>query len=553
MQQKYLSEIIGSDYRGWKQKKIFLEAPTGMGKTTFILQEILPYVNARGGKLLILCNRKLLREQYWYALIRQFKRYSEFVQAVEVKTYQQLAEEVKSGVNVRTMFAEYELICCDETHYFYADSDFNGFGTYVLLQTIVLASIAKTTIFMTATMDEVKPLIKKTISNCMRKLRYDGDDMRLYDGCEETVTVDLGYLVDYSRFKCFSTPDIKSLCSIAAKADKKTIIFIDDKRKALEMKETIEKCGVRAMDVMLLNSKNLEESENGNLVRNLAMNHKVLPKVLITTSVLDNGVSIESSEVGNIAIITESQISFLQMLGRVRVGYAEKCNLYFVERGSEYFEKRVEQYKAALDFFEKIDAMKLWKNCYGPLSVVWENSNEELADAYRRSLVLSRQDIDFYSLGSERVILSYGNSKLSVNEFAREKIGNMYMTESLFYEFSVDNPLHVIYEQMSWIGKKPDELTVLESEYLKERKEDMLKILRSVHDYSLEQLKEVKERLAKEYRTEFFSEIVFKNQSFSQDKLAEICRKYHLRLLTKTGVDKRARYYIIAEGVQDEE
>lgn len=530
MENRYLTDLIGTDYKSWGPKKILLTAPTGLGKTTFILQKLLPAVNEKDGKMLILCNRRLLREQYWASVIARFERYSELEKSVEIKTYQQLAEEVRSGVEVKTMFSEYQMVCCDECHYFYADADFNGFGTYVLLQTIVLASIAKTTIFMSATMNEVRPLIKQTIGACMQKLRYEGNDLQLYSGCEEIVEVNLGYLADYSRFQCYSVPELETLCSIIAKDDKKSIIFIDNKRLALEMKETFKKCGVNAMDVMILNAKNLDEEENSALIRNLTMNHRVLPKVLITTSVLDNGISIESPEVGNIAIVTESKISFLQMLGRVRVGYVERCNLYFVEREPEYFKYRAEQYKRVLDFFDSIENMKLRGNCYGPLAVVWENEEEELVNLYRKTLVLSREDIDFYSWGSERIWLSYGNAKLSVNEFAREKIGDMYLVESLLYELAVDSPLHVIEQQMMWLDKTPDELIVLKSKYLEERKAELLEKLRSVQGYTSKQMTSFKEELAKEFRTDFFPELVFKNQSFSFGKLEQICEKYGLKL-----------------------
>ena len=47
--------------------------------------------------------------------------------------------------------------------------------------------------------------------------------------------------------------------------------------------------------------------------------HRFLePKVLITTSVLDNGISLEDSSLRNIAIISNSRLSFIQMLGRIR-------------------------------------------------------------------------------------------------------------------------------------------------------------------------------------------------------------------------------------------
>ena len=41
--QQYLTELIGDDYMEWEGRKILISAPTGMGKTTFILQVFLRY------------------------------------------------------------------------------------------------------------------------------------------------------------------------------------------------------------------------------------------------------------------------------------------------------------------------------------------------------------------------------------------------------------------------------------------------------------------------------------------------------------------------------
>ena len=87
---KYLTDLIGEKYTEWDGKKILLNAPTGMGKTTFILQKFLFYFRIRRRRILILCNRALLRTQYWNSLLGQFEDYREIEQCVTVMTYQQL-------------------------------------------------------------------------------------------------------------------------------------------------------------------------------------------------------------------------------------------------------------------------------------------------------------------------------------------------------------------------------------------------------------------------------------------------------------------------------
>ena len=51
-------------YKMWKgYESIFISAPTGTGKTTFVLQTLLPEAKKEGKEVLFLSNRFLLKEQ----------------------------------------------------------------------------------------------------------------------------------------------------------------------------------------------------------------------------------------------------------------------------------------------------------------------------------------------------------------------------------------------------------------------------------------------------------------------------------------------------------
>ena len=60
----------------------------------------------------------------------------------------------------------------------------------------------------------------------------------------------------------------------------------------------------------------------------MILKNKFDSQILISTSVIDNGVSIIDKSVKNIVIISFDKISFLQKLGRKRLDENEKITIY---------------------------------------------------------------------------------------------------------------------------------------------------------------------------------------------------------------------------------
>lgn len=544
----YLTDLIGDEYRKWGNRKILISAPTGMGKTTFIVKILLPYLHSQGRKLLILCNRKLLRQQYWFDLISQYTDYTELEESVQLMTYQELALKFKNRYSVIDMFSDFQTIVCDEAHYFYADADFNAFGTFALLQLIVYAGMSKQIIFLSATMHEVKKIITPLISNCWEVFRRQHlmISMNVTDTSKEIVNLDFSILENYARFECIAVPDESALCAFLEKSQDKSVVFIDSKERAFKMQEKLIRNGkVNGQKVSVLNADNIDDSTNDELVRQLTINHKLVPKILITTSVLDNGVSLHDPEIGNLVIVTESRISFLQMLGRVRAETVKKCKLVFLKRNADVFMRRMNNYKQKLDQYKKLEHMDLTKHHQHFANVFWEN-NDELADFYRIAIVKFPFQYQCYTLSKQFSFgCVLGDEKIFLNHFAMLKTANMYMTESRFYKKAINDPLDVIYEQMSWIGKDACELWLEDSPYLEERKQQFIADLLSVQNFSNTDLQDFKARLVSIYHRDFFSDILAKNGTLSLEKLKVICERMGLTLDENTDPEKRTKLYSI--------
>ena len=549
MNKKYLTDLIGDEYQTWGNKKILISAPTGMGKTTFIVKVLLPYLHSQGRKLLILCNRRLLREQYWYDLVCQYSNFTDLEKSVQLMTYQELALKCRNQNSIYSLLSNFQTIVCDECHYFYSDSDFNGFGTFALLQMIVCGGIKKEIIFLSATMDEVKPLIKRLIynfgtvesDNCYIPQKRD-----VYAEYKEFVDRDFSASEDYQRFQCLSMPDEPTLCDYLANSPKKSLVFIDSKERACKMRERLVKGGrLGSQDVEILYSDNIDSSCNYELVQHLSICHTLLPKILITTAVLDNGVSIHDEEIGNVVIITESKISFLQMLGRVRAESVNKCNLIFVVRSKEVFLKRKNKYAQSLDEYKKLEQTNLNLRIDYFEKLIWDNT-DDLVEFYRNALVKMPYDYQCFT-PHKWVRVTRGNEELYMNQFAKIKTGDMFLIESRFYSMAAVDPLKVIYEQMSWIGKEPYELWIEDSSYLEERKQQFIEYLLSVRDYTNKELQEFKQNLVQEYRSEFFNDIPAKNGTLSTEKLKEICERMGLIFNEKENLENRNKLYSIAK------
>lgn len=503
---------------------------------------------------MILCNRKLLRKQYFYSLIDEFVDYLEMKEAVEVKTYQELAENIKNGKILD--FMEYYSICLDEVHYFIQDSDFNGMGTYPLFVAIMLAGVGKQMIFMSATIDFMRPFISDMLQesrNYWWTYYLDKAQTPFREYSPEHIEIlepTRDFVENYNYLQCIYVPDEETLCHKIAESDGKSIIFIDDKKAAENFVTMLKNMGkMTESEICVLHADNLENDENSEVIKALTMANKLISKVLITTSVLDNGVSIKDREVKNIVIMTESEVSFKQMLGRVRSECVEeKLMLYFVPRSAEYYERREIQYRRIIEKYEEIKKRTL-KNCIQEILEVMLYGNEEEKAVYKKFIIYFHQN--FYiddSMKMRELSCKKGNLYFAVNPFAIKKISDAYMTAAKLHKLARTNSLRVIYEQLEWIGLNKEDLQIEDSSYLKKRSEEFLHKLISVNEFTNKELVRFKEEINAEFGKEFFRDIVAKKGAFETEKFKKILQRFNCELREFKGKDGKKRYSVVEKG-----
>lgn len=187
-------DLVGDDYLKWNNvEPVFIDAPTGSGKTTFVYKKLIHDAIDNGHGMLIVNNRRVLgmqqkRQIYDFIkekdvdLLKGLKKEeitdeTYMIGPVCVTTYHSLKKRLMSeypvneSLDIRSQLtdSEYELYCWsqtlryavfDEIHIFYADAEFNGF-CHELLRYIPFAFRDAVRVYMTATSYEVFDYIKK--------------------------------------------------------------------------------------------------------------------------------------------------------------------------------------------------------------------------------------------------------------------------------------------------------------------------------------------------------------------------------------------------------
>lgn len=405
-----VSDIITKDEcRSWKPNdRIVIVAPTGAGKTHFVLNTLLEIAIERNQTILYLCNRTLVMEQVWVNAKEKGLEF-EYIDGllysnnIIITTYQNI--EAKGGfIYTENGYREtinFYYCVCDEAHYFVHDSVFN-MNTNTI-PNIIKNYMKKIIIYMTATDEQFRMQnssndIKYIFEDIGKKIQelnyiienYEYDEKynlwfnkncviytcdaiyvkRLKDFCEmpyckiicsyiKNISYNNEWKVfdqikpDYSPYDVYYYNEINELIElIKLNPNDKWLIFSMNKDEGKELAETInkriEKDTAIFLDSKLVHSKDKNVLKNDKLLKRkniyneIRDNNKFSCRVLISTTVLDNGVSIHDSDLKHIVLPSHNKTEFLQMIGRKRLADNETVKLYI--KNHTYKEIINEQY-----------------------------------------------------------------------------------------------------------------------------------------------------------------------------------------------------------------
>ena len=349
----YVEEKIGDSYQQWVAgDRVKIMAPTGSGKSHFILYILLDHAVRHGYRILYLVNRKILKRQLVNELQENIagKFYNKYKVDLKnyiwIRTYQEIENEIKRGTCLLNNFNP-TYIVCDECHYFYSDSDFN---TSTELSYEYLTRFDKSVyIFMSATMENVQ-------------CKIDASGMFDASGIETPTpifirnkyTIELPIDYAYVHLHCIDDEkDIPAIIEERTDAGEKWLIFIDSIKKGEMLKKSLCVGGIcQESNISFINADYEQDEDAKKSVEELAVNSLVNKKIVITTSVMDNGISFEDQELRNLLIMADSKEEFIQMLGRKRQD-GEQVNVYICRRNKEYFKRRKEYVDRTLKYYDR--------------------------------------------------------------------------------------------------------------------------------------------------------------------------------------------------------
>lgn len=283
---------------------------------------------------------------------------------------------------------EYKFIICDECHFFTADAIFNP-STNEILRELVCDGSSAVRIYTSATpdvafeaiirleyerfMDDIKALDEANqrfkngfdakAARISAFARHDAARLKFYSETnidrrfKDELTSIYPFRIrfyygerDYSYIhKIFTYEKIEDLADCIIASDEKWMIFVAS-----------ESIGKNLM-ILLNQKKNSEEDDNNfcaflsrsavnsnkrakEVYNHLINKEKFDEKVLISTSLLDNGINIDDAEVHNIVIDYFDRTAFIQMIGRKRVRKGEQITIYLhdysMEELNELLKKR---------------------------------------------------------------------------------------------------------------------------------------------------------------------------------------------------------------------
>lgn len=429
---KYVTDGIGQNFKYWTfRNPIFISAQTGMGKNTFVENVLIEDALQNNYRILIISNRVASNRQQKERIAKvtgcelYLEDYTpkgldkiELFGNISIMTYQKL------GNSLSTFSAnEYSIVVFDECHFFISDALFNNKTNEIFKKSIDTFQNSLR-IYMTSTPDEIFSLILEEEKKLMYTLEYAlYQSINSYQYFKKILYYNFKRDYNYICIRYFNLKEEILELINKDNSEYKWIIFINSK---INGKKLLEK--ITSNNAVFITSESKESKDtDGKIYTQIVNEKKFDSKILICTSVLDNGINLKDPLLKNIIIFSYDKTEFLQMLGRKRIIDDEKINLYL-------YRGKIEEINAKLSIIKKQYG---FINEFNSNPVSFLNKNFTNNDIYKGLFYFNKYQ------------------KPCLNELAEKKLyNNKYFYEKIMNSLNGGDKEAFILEQLSWIGLK---------------------------------------------------------------------------------------------------
>lgn len=335
---RWVADVIGEDYKTWGKGHYAIDAGTGTGKTTFVLEQLLPWVRMRrkagGKKILYLCNRTSLEGE----IIERIKACGEnatyyledpgsvYFDNISAFCYQRLEYLlINNPARIERMLKNYDYVVADECHYFYSDAGFNP-NTDRSYRYLEKVSTKKPVIYMSATADRMIEAWKNTG-------RIDAN--RIFRVAKDYSYIKSGMLYNNNAERRALLDELPE--------NEKAVVFVNSRKELVKLSEEY---GEKAAYYCSSNNSGgaldrLEDCVKGGLLQK---------RILFTTVALYNGVDIKDKSLKHIFVELWHPVDVVQAIGRKRpVDAEDTCTVYFRRMAKGQAKGQLENIKYLLE------------------------------------------------------------------------------------------------------------------------------------------------------------------------------------------------------------
>lgn len=404
---KYFFDLIGDNYKYWKDTKIILDGGTGTGKTYFLLNFLGIFAKEQRKTILYLCNRTNLKNQ----IVRD-ARMLELKNTIYVKTYQQLEKDLDKNV----IFDYFDYVIADECHYSTNDARFNDYTdvSYNFLK----RQTGNVVIYVSATAKVFfNHLLKQTVSpdhyfNIPKKYDYV---KKLYFYKKKVLVKKVEEILDQEE-------------------DSKIIIFCNSYNRVLELHKAF---GSKASYCASKNAKKLQAIIEDDVIYPHDDGTVTFDKrILVTTKVLDNGIDLKDKKIKHIFNEIFDVDSAIQAFGRKRpISEDDTCTFY-----QKVYSKQALQSMLNTDnsYVQQVD---LFKNDYDQFYLKYGRSRR----------ILQRNNIFYYKFEEDKKKGTLDYNRMRYNKYRMDIEVYKDMKNSCYEDVFLDMLGEDIRSKAEWL------------------------------------------------------------------------------------------------------